>query len=94
LFDNSSYKNLSTPEWWCIQSIASQEKAELLVGITQEKMAPSISQTECLIEEKRTSSSMMSEERMDPKTMLAKRERERARAAVHGILYMRKNAPY
>jgi hypothetical protein len=37
---------------------------------------------------------MMSEERMDPKTMLAgrerERERERARAAVHGILCMRK----
>ncbi len=31
----------------------------------------------------------MFEERMDPKTMLAK-ERERARAAVHGILYMSK----
>ncbi len=38
----------------------------------------------------------MSKERMDSKTMLAKRERERerARAAVHGILYMRKNVPY
>jgi hypothetical protein len=39
----------------------------------------------------------MSEERMHPKTMLAQRERERERererAAVHGILYMRKNAP-